>query len=80
MSGPEQVAEVARGLTKAQRAAMLRPPWTRGGTTLCMPGNVDRRVKWALCCAKLLRDYIGAPAFTPLGLAVRAHLQSAGAA
>lgn len=74
------VAEIAKRLSEAQRRAILSSEsrqangaWHPAGWYL----RADRRVRYRLCLAGLLRDYL-APSqrLTPLGLAVREHLQS----
>ncbi len=74
------VAEIAGKLTKAQQeallAAALRPDngayWPEGVYL-----RADKRVRWNLVRAGLIRDYLAHlnRLTPPLGLAVRAHLQ-----
>ena len=76
------VADIARGLTKAQRAAVIgaidcepRGPYRPAGL-YC---SADKRVRWKLAVAGVIRDYLGpSNRLTPLGLAVRAHLIGGG--
>jgi hypothetical protein len=65
---------IAAQLTEAQRAALI------DGVGYCARRRVHclrahKTVMWNLCRRGVLRDYIGAPALTPLGLAVRQILQ-----
>ena len=68
MSTPEQIAA---SLTEAQRRALTNGVYfeDRWGGRYRL--RAHGKVKWNLCRIGLLRDYIGAPALTDLGLEVR---------
>lgn len=75
----DDIAAIAEGLTDARRRAVL-------GAVFCEADGVwhpegwyaaaDKRVRWALCRLNLTHDYLRrANRLTPLGLAVRRHLE-----
>lgn len=67
MTDPAKVAEVATGLSPAQRETICRAP---------MPDLIGAGVFYHLYAAGLVElDDADAPVHTPLGLAVRAHLE-----
>jgi hypothetical protein len=70
-----RVADIAAKLTEAQRRAFTDGVYfeDRFGGRYRM--RAHGKVKWNLCCQRLLHDYLGAPALTDLGLRVRQHLQ-----
>jgi hypothetical protein len=68
-------AEIAKGLTKAQRRNMLRTPVPQPLENVWLwPGSVNQA--WELAKLRLLNK----SGFTPLGLAVRAELERMGRA
>ena len=76
----EDVARIAAGLTKAQQRSVVNAHWSeRDGVWHpegWYTGKADKRVRRALCGLKLIRDYLRRSyPLTPLGLAVRQHLQ-----
>lgn len=73
MTGPDPAA-IAKGLTKAQREAVnFRPEY---GPTFGTIWAYDRTLK-VLDRLRLLKDRSGGWAYlSPLGLAVRAHLEN----
>lgn len=74
----EDIERIAAGLTKAQREAVISAAFRKRQSAWWPAGwylNADRRVRWNLCCAKLVGDYLGPwQRLTPLGLRVRQHL------
>lgn len=69
------VAEIAAGLTVAQRRAMTNGVFNCSRRKIpCL--RAHKTVRYNLCWLRLLTDYLGTPSLTPLGLAVRAHLES----
>lgn len=73
------VAGIARGLSEAQRKAVQSAVWRDGDGGWHFSGwfiQADRRVRYRLCAAGLLPDYLSPlQPLTHLGLAVRVHLQ-----
>jgi hypothetical protein len=63
----DDVAKIAKGLTKAQRAALVASPWS-------MMKQYDAGILDLLLLGLLQRDGLG-HSLSPLGLAVRAHLE-----
>ena len=78
MSGAD-VTGIAAGLTKAQRAAVLAARHHARRHAYLPEGyyvDADMRVRRNLAERGILRDYLNShQRLTPLGLAVRAHLQ-----
>lgn len=74
---PEQIAA---GLTKAQRWALLRSAYYEDRSAYKTAGRyltADKRVRWALCCAGVIYDYLNpVQKLTPLGQQVRAILEN----
>jgi len=73
------VDAIARGLTKAQRKAVLSAAYRAANGVWHPEGrylSAEKRVRWRLCRLDLIRDYLRrAYPLTPLGLAVRQRLQ-----
>jgi len=75
------IAEIAKGLSEAQRRAVATATWREQDGAWHPEGwycSADKRVRYRLCTAGLTRDYLRhSNRLTPLGHAVRAHLQEA---
>lgn len=75
----KRAAEVAKGLTEAQKRALGRARHWEGYGPYNPPGlylSADRRILRALCGHRIVRDYLNSnQRLTPFGKAVLAHLQ-----
>lgn len=74
---PEQIA---KGLTKAQKKALLGAKWSEYQTAYRPAGyylTADKRVRYNLAWLRLISDYLGqSQRLTELGLSVRAILEA----
>ena len=72
----DDVERVCAGLTEAQRRAITLAKWREADGPWWPEGvycYADKRVRYNLCCADLLADYLNPwNRLTPLGLACRA--------
>lgn len=74
-----EAERIAGELTEAQRRALTDGVYVDENWTPPRPRmRAHGKVKWNLCCRRLLRDYIGTPTVTPLGLEVKRILEEKG--